>query len=70
MYDKFKEAISAVNPEWKKAIATRDTVTSKLLLSPFMQDAEGISVTCLMSMALLHCPHDASDTGKIFYQVL
>ena len=71
MYDKFKSRISAENAEWKKALASRDTVTSKILLSPFMQDGgEGISVSCLMSMALLHCPHDKNDTGKIFYQVL
>ena len=70
MYDKFKARISAENAEWEKALASRDTLTSKILLSPFMQDGEGISVSCLMSMALLHCPHDKNDTGKIFYQVL
>ena len=31
---------------------------------------DAIDVGCLMAMALLHCPHDEEDTGKIFYQVL
>ena len=73
MYDKFVSKISEENPEWKATLSSRDTVTSKVLLSKFMKwgdKEDAIDVSCLMSMALLHCPHSKKDTGKIFYQVL
>jgi len=73
MYDKFVEQISDVNPEWKATVSSRDSVTSQILLSKFMQwndKEDAICVSVLMSMALLHCPHSKQDTGKIFYQVL
>ena len=77
LYEKFKTEISRVNTAWEDELMNKETVTSKILLSPefcftdngmAMKDA--INSKMLISFALLHCAYRDNDSAKVFTTIV
>lgn len=67
-----------VNSQWKEALDSEDSITSKLLKSKDFRfkTAEGevvpdaIDIESLMYFGLLHCVKENQAAGQVFYQLL
>ena len=67
-----------VNSQWKEALDSDDSVTSKLLKSKDFRFKNGegeivedaVDIEALMYFGLLHCVREKQAAGQVFYQLL